>query len=220
MAIAALLAALTQADQSYERVHDYTALFVKQEINKEGSLGAPENIYLKFSKPFKMVMEWTNTDKKGLQVLYERGRHDNKLAIHKPGLFFGLKQVIFLPQSSPWVREGSQNFDIEDAGLGTFLKDFGAAVRRAQKENKLSVETDGRVFDVKFPGTVMDEDYFAARVKLRFDANGLPVHQELYDWSGRLAGIYDYRDQKLNVGPDDPALKKRLNRFLYRVYSQ
>ncbi|MCG3177221.1 MAG: hypothetical protein MOGMAGMI_02189 [Candidatus Omnitrophica bacterium] len=208
---------------SYERLRDYRAIFLKTEKDKTGAMGQEERIFLKFEKPFKIFMGWTNTHKKGLQVHYERGKHDNKLVIHKPGLAFGLAQVIFLPQDSPWVREGSAAYNIEDAGIGTFLYDFATAVVTAAERGQLSVApagaTDGPV-EVSFPGTQKDKIFFAHRIRVSFDPEtSLPVRMELYDWQDRPAGTYVYDDLRVDVGPDDPELKKHANRRLYRVYT-
>ena len=75
-------------------------------------------------------------------------------------------------------------------------------------------------FDVEFPGSVEDDDYFAARVVVGFDAqNRLPVYMELYDWEGKPVGIYEYSDLRLNVGID-LSFKKRMHGQLFKVYSR
>lgn len=220
----ALGAALADATRAYDAVSDYKATFVKRERSKEGPLGPDEEIYLKFVKPFKIYMEWQNTDKKGLQIFYQRGKNDGKLAVHQPGLFFGLAQLVFLPQDSPWVREGSASFDIEDAGIGTFLADFSEAVAEAGRRGQLVVTArpDG-AFEVTFPGEKEEEPFFAKRVVVGFDpATKLPTKQELYDWgAGDPIGFYDYRNVKTNVGDlDDIEFKHRANRHLYKNYAR
>lgn len=213
---------LTDARAAYEGVKDYRAIFRKQE-GSGGTLGPQETIFLKFEKPFKIFMHWSDTHKKGLQVLYERGRHDGKLAIHKPGLMLGLAPVIFLPQDSPWVREGSESYDIEDAGIGTFLEDFSAMVQKGEADGKLRASTAetpaGTSADVSFPGSAEDAVYFASRVEVLFDAGTkLPVRMVLYDWEGRVSGIYDYDQLALNVGADDPEFRRVAQKRLYKLY--
>lgn len=221
---ARFLALLQKSVASYEKVKDYTAIFHKTETD-EGKTGPEEIIFLKFEKPFKIFMGWLNTKKKGLQVLYERGRHDGKLVIHKPGLLLGLAPVIFLDQNSPWVKEGSATYDIEDAGIGTFLKDFDRAVTAAKKQEKLTVtalqKTDaGEEFGVTFEDSAKDPVYFAYRIKVLFDAhNHLPVRMELFDWENQPTGIYFYDNLLLNVGSDDPEFKKQINRRLAKAYA-
>ncbi len=219
-----LTAALDLALSAYGNVHDYEARFEKRE-NDDGALGAPEKIFFKFEKPFKIFMKWLDSKKKGLQIVYERGKNGNKLAIHQPGLALGLVPVVFLEQSSPWVREGSTSFDIEDAGIGTFLEDFAKMVARAAREGKLNVsgrrsESGRTFFDVEFPGSIEDDDYFASRVVAGFDeTNHLPVYMELYDWEGNPVGIYEYKDVRLNVGTD-LSFKKNMHGQLFKVYSR
>ncbi len=219
----ALGAALSTALERYAAVDDYRSLFKKREKNKEGAMGQTEEIFLKFVKPFKILLGWQNTDKKGLQVLYERGKHDDKLGIHKPGLLFGLgPQVVFLPQDSPHVREGSASFDIEDAGIGTFLREFTLAVLAGHAEGKLRVErasAEGS-FDVSFPGSVENDVYFAEKVLVRFDpVTGLPVFIELYDWQKKPVGTYEYTELALNLGDMDPVFEKVLHRKLKRIWT-
>lgn len=206
---------LSQAITRYESLSDYRAMFYKTE-----GAGPREKILLKFEKPFKIFMGWLNTKKKGLQVLYERGKHKNKLAVHTPGFLSHLAPVLFLDQSSPWVREGSESFDIEDAGIGTFLYEFTKAVLRGQREQKLSVESDGDALDVSFPGSQKNEDYFAYRVRVKFDPlSGLPVSMALFDWQDRPVGIYEYEELSLNVGREDAVFKRQIDRRMMSVYT-
>ena len=211
--------ALEKGLKAYDAVRDYKAVFQKQERSGD-ALGPQETIFLKFEKPFKIFMGWLNTNKKGLQVLYERGKRDGKLAIHKPGLLLGLAPVIFLEQSSPWVREGSASYDIEDAGIGTFLEDFAQAVTRAEKEERLDVKTgEEGSFDVTFKDSTEGSGYFAYRVIVHFDRiSGLPDTMQLFDWNNKLTGIYAYEQLKLNVGAEDLEFKQLALGKLYRLY--
>ena len=218
-----LQSVLGKSLDAYEAVKDYRAIFLKQELSK-GRLGDTERIFLKFEKPFKIFMSWMDTDKKGLQVLYERGRHDGKLAIHKPGLLLGLAPVVFLEQDSPWVREGSESYDIEDAGIGTFLNDFTEVVIKALKQRTLSVQTEeseaGYTADTIFQRSSPDTEYFAYRVTVFFDKQtSLPIQMTLYDCNEKPMGIYQYENLEVNVGMDDADFKKIAQSRLYRLYT-
>ncbi len=220
---AALGALLEKGLAAYSGLADYTATFRKQE-RSGNTLGGKETIFLKFEKPFKIFMKWLDTDKAGLQVLYERGRHDGKLAIHKPGLLLGLAPVVFLPQDSPWVREGSESYDIEDAGIGTFIEDLAEEVAKGARENKLRADVlsgtpGGPTADVMFEGSKEDEGYMAQRVVVHFDAKtSLPDRMELFGWDGKPTGIYSYGNIELNVGRADDAFRKQAFRKLYQLY--
>ena len=165
-------------------------------------------------------MGWLNTEKKDLQVVYERGKHRGKLAIHKPGLGFGLVPVIFLDQNSPWVREGSENYNIEDAGIGTFLADFTQAVKKAEAADELKINFENEeTVEVIFDGSKEGSGYFAYRVLVSFDpATALPVKMRLFDWKNELTGAYAYEHLKINLNPEDAEFKQSVNRQLYRVY--
>ncbi len=214
-----LIERLEKSQAQYETVQNYSAIFEKEEVS-EGKVGELERIYLKFEKPFKIYMGWLNTDKKDLQVFYERGRFNGKLAIHQPGLLFGLAQVVYLDQSSPWVRQGSASFNIEDAGIGTFLTDFTKAVNHGASEGKLRVTKLGSdEYETIFADTQKDSDYFAYRIVTQFDKeSALPTGMELYDWQNQLIGRYAYKDLKINNGID-AAFKQQAHRRLFKIYT-
>lgn len=216
---AGLLDRLEHGISYYESLKDYKAIFHKTEKSK-GVVGETEKIYLKFEKPWKIYMGWLNTDKKGLQVVYEKGQNDDKLVIHKPGLFLGMLPLIFLDKNSPWVSVGSESYDIEDAGLGTFLYDFRKAVLRAVKEEKLKVRDleEGKT-EVIFEGTQKNKDYFAYRIIVSFDKeNNLPLHMELFDWQNELIGIYSYNEFEANTG-NDAEFRSQAHRQLFKIYT-
>lgn len=218
---------LEKALHFYGSITDYKTRFYKTEKTK-GILGPTEEIFIKFEKTFKIYMCWRNTAKQGVEVVYERGKRKGKLAVHKPGLFFGLAPVIMLDQNSPWIKEGSESYNIEDAGIGSFLHDFAQDVIKASGENKLKVEYLGKTKDedlngkkikVTFLNTKADSGYMAYRADVLFDEHtNLPIKTELFDWQNRLMGIYTYRDFQINVGSDDPAFKKQINRTLLKIY--
>jgi len=203
---------------SYEALQNYSATFRKKEKNSEGVLGETEEIYLRFEKPWKIFMGWLNTSKQGLQVVYERGRNDGKLAVHHPSPLLFLTPVIYLEQSSPWVREGSASYNIEDAGIGAFLHDFTRAVVKASYENTLKVHFNQDTADVIFSDKP-NPGYFAHRVRAGFDQKtGLPLTMELFDDSNQPTGIYEYKNLQLNVGVDEE-FKKQIHSGLLKVYS-
>ena len=73
---------------------------------------------------------------------------------------------------------------------------------------------------MSFPGSGKGPDYFASRVEAFFDAKTkLPVRMRLYDWDGKLTGVYEYRDLTLNIGSNDPEFERIAHRKLYRLYS-
>ncbi|MBI3252490.1 MAG: DUF1571 domain-containing protein [Candidatus Omnitrophica bacterium] len=215
---------LKEAIGRYRSLDDYTAIFYKEE-RSGGKWEPEEEIYFKFEKPFKIYMEWLNTRKIGVQVFYERGFHGNQLAVHLPGFLFQLKPVLFLDRDSPWVREGSAAYDIEDAGIGKFLLDLTRAVGRGAARRKLLVkyfekEKDGQSVDITFPHSSPNEGFFAYRVIVFFDdETKLPLRMELFDWHNEPMGVYGYKNLKLNAGPADPEFKRRIHGRLFRIYA-
>lgn len=216
---AEFITCLEQGVRAYESLENYRAIFYKSERSGKGGLEPREKIFLKFEKPFKVFMRWLNTDKKDLEVLYERGKHHGKLAIHKPGIFFRLKPVIYLDPKSPWVRKGSASYDIEDVGIGTFLYDLCDAAVHAARQKKLQVRVIGDAYEVIFLGPKEDPVYFAHRIIVSFDkVTGLPTHMALYDWDGESMGVYAYEELAVNIGPEDKDLRSMIHPKLYKVY--
>ena len=218
---------LEKALTAYLSVTDYKTKFYKTEKSK-GILGPREEIFIKFEKTFKIYMRWLNTEKQGVEVVYERGKRKGKLAVHKPGLLLGLAPVVLLDQNSPWIKEGSASYNIEDAGIGSFLYDFTEDVIKASGEKKLKVEYLGKTdeeglsgdkVEVTFLETQPDSGYMAYRAQVLFDkTTGLPVKMELFDWQNQPMGIYAYKDLEINVGSDDTEFKKDINRYLLKIY--
>ena len=223
---ARLAGLLEKSLNSYETLRDYSAIFYKEE-RSEKKLGAKEKIFMKFEKPFKIFMKWLDTSKEGVQVLYERGRHRNKLVVHKPGLFLGLAPIVFLDQNSPWVKEGSASYNIEDAGLGTFLLDYARDVLKALKEKKLQINfpdqklsEGGDTVEVVFAGSDKTSGYMAYRIVTFFDQNThFPTRMRLFDWDNEPMGNYSYEELKLNAGPEEAAFKSQIQRQLYKLYN-
>jgi len=204
--------------RSYGSLQNYSATFHKKEGTPAGALGETEEIYLKFEKPWKIFMGWLNMPKKGLQVVYEKGKNDGKLAVHQPGPLLLFAPVIFLDLNSPWVKEGSSSHGIEDAGIGTFLHDFTRAVVKASYENTLKVHFNQDTADVIFSDKP-NPGYFAHRVRAGFDQKtGLPLTMELFDDSNQPTGIYEYKNLQLNVSEDEE-FKKQIHSGLLKVYS-
>jgi len=220
---------LNQAVRYYQSVRDYKTVFYKMERSEKGELEPVERIFLKFEKPWKIYMKWLNTEKKGLEVVYEKGKNKGKLVIHQPNLLFGLAPVVFLDQKSPWVQKGSASYNIEDAGIGAFLFDFTSAVVQASKDKKIKVNFYGKrkfkntsveKWEVIFPDSKNKPGFFAYRIIVFFDEkHHLPVQMELLNWQNRTTGIYEYKDLKINVG-EDPEFKKEINHHLYKVYNR
>jgi hypothetical protein len=214
---------LKEALASYESLNDYEAVFHKQELDKDGKMGPKETMFLKFEKPFKIFLGWIDSYKKGLQVIYERGKHNGKLGIHKPGLGLGLVPVVYLAQDSPWVREGSASYNIEDAGIGSFLDGYVKSIVKSASTHSLVASIDevskGIRVEVEFKDSKDDETYFAKRIVTYLDyKTKLPIEIELYDWNNKPSGFYKYENLKLNVGADHSQFKKYINKHLYRAY--
>ena len=74
------------------------------------------------------------------------------MSLNLPTLLLFQRIVVFLDQNSPWIKEGSESYHIEDAGIGTFLVDFAQNVLKAAGENELKVESLGQTKDEGLSG--------------------------------------------------------------------
>ncbi len=224
---ARLAVLLRKANEAYRSLENYEALFYKTEKTAKKDKRQTEKIYLKYDKPWKIFMKWLNTEKRGLEVLYEKGKNDDKIAVHLPGLVMSLVPVIFLDQNSPWVRQGSESHGIRDAGIGIFLEDLSDAVARASFEKRLRVALTPspvkkskwtEIVDVTFLNTAQDSEYFTYRVRVRFDRKtNLPVWMEIFGWDNESEGVYVYHHLKTNLN-EDATLRKHIHGALYKVY--
>lgn len=213
---------------SYRMVNDYNSIFYKSEKTANGSLEPTQKIFLRYEKPCRIFMRWLDSTKEGLEVLYERGYNEGKLAIHQPGLLLGLMPVVFLEQSSPWVKEGSASYNIEDVGIENFLNEFNQAVTRAVEEKRIktiireNVTEDGMAADeakVSFSDPENKRDFFARRLRVLFDkTTSLPLKMELFDWEDEPSGIYVYKNVKINGGSQDLEFQKYMHPELKKVY--
>jgi len=191
---------------AYEKVDNYTAVFLKQEL-VNGELLPQETINFKFKKPFRVYMGWLKGPHEGREALYVQGENDNQVVGHEGG-FFGFVTVDMEPTGKVAMR--GNRHPITDVGIGRLIRIITTNGERAQKEGVLSLVYVG-------PETVYGRDthhiraklppgkgYYGGRIEIWVDAqNGLPIKIEVYGWDGALWESYGYKDLKLNPGLTD-----------------
>ncbi len=196
---------------AYEKVDNYTAIFLKQEL-VNGELLPEETITFKFKKLFKVYMGWMKGPHEGREALYVEGENEDKVIGHEGG-FFGFITLNMEPTSSTAMR--GNRHPITDIGLGRLIRIISDNGERAEKDGVLEIRYVGReeVFgrdthhiQAELPP---DRGYYGGRIEIWVDAgNGLPIKIRIYGWDGTLWESYGYKDLKLNPGLTDAEFKE------------
>ena len=132
-----------------------------------------------------------------------------------------------MDQNSPYVREGSASYNIEDAGIGTFLADLSEDVSKAGKEGKLKADFpesknsgSGQTAEITFTNSDENSGFMAYRVLVFFDdKTKLPTRMQLFNWKNETMGIYSYEVLQLNSGSEEATFKSQIQRQLYKLYN-
>lgn len=191
---------------AYEKVEDYTAVFLKQELVK-GELLPQETIRFKFKKPFKVYMGWMEGPHEGREALYVEGENDNQVIGHEGG-FFGFITLDMEPTGSMAMR--GNRHPITDVGIGRLIQIVTENGERAKKEGVLKLRylgageafgRDTHHVEAKLPA---EQGYYGGTIEIWVDAgNGLPIKIKIFGWDGELWESYGYKDLKLNPGLTD-----------------
>ncbi len=205
---------------------DYTARFVKQELDADGVLGeateiflkaqtrfggphnrSPRRVYLKFNLPAAV---------QGREVIWGEGLYAGKMAVHEVGFILGLK-TIWLDPNGMLAMQG-QRFPISDIGLVKLVEKLierGQAdrdnpdVRVAIDDSFLFDEIPTRRIQVRHaePSGAKD-DFSLAEIVVDPDRQ-LVLSYRAFGWptsdggQAPLLESYAYHDLKTNVGLSD-----------------
>jgi outer membrane lipoprotein-sorting protein len=195
---------------AYASIQDYTARLVKRERIKN-KLRDPEDIRLKFREPGKIYMRWMGPNVPGREILFVKGRDQDRALIHEPRMPSSLITIL-TPPDSPLVLQESRH-PITDVGLGRLIELLATHTRRAFTRGELatreipSVGPSGpakaeRQLELTTPKTATG--YLAHRVVVTIDlATRLPVSVELFGWNDELLASYTYKELIVNPGLTD-----------------
>ncbi len=108
-----------------ENLDDYTARFVKQEVDDRGVLGEETEILLKVQTrlrneadqaPMRVYLSFQSPSSvKGREVIWAEDLYDGKMAVHEVGLLLSLKTIWFDPNGI-FAMQG-QRYPISEIGL-------------------------------------------------------------------------------------------------------
>ncbi len=193
---------------SYERVHDYTALYDKDE--RAISNGEPQRIRLSFRKPLDVRMEWLNESGAVDQVaVYRQGQNDGKVIAHRSGMLGSVVGTVRLDPHDKRALEDSRH-PITEVGLGHIIEQMSRALRDGHVSAHAPVEdsVEGRPavrFEIDGPE---DARLFgvegARRATVWVDAaQKLPIKVEIVNGAGTMLERHRFKDLRLDVGLKD-----------------
>lgn len=205
------------ARQSFQSIHDYTCLMIKQERIR-GQL-EPENVIeMKMrSQPFSVYLHWLGPNSlAGQEACFVAGRNNNMMRVHPTGLK-GAFGFLSIPANDPRVMEHSRH-TITEAGLGNLIDRLTQCWLMDQRYNKAQVNIAEYQYDKRRcirAETIRPERTGGGccyhRTVVYFDKDHhLPVRVELYDWprsggnpEGELLESYSYVNMRFNVNLSD-----------------
>jgi outer membrane lipoprotein-sorting protein len=205
-----ILGIVADMKAAYASIQDYTAHFVKRERIKD-KLRDTEDIRLKFREPGKIYMQWVGPYVPGREILFVKGRDEDRALIHEPKFPSSLITIL-TPPDSPLVLQQSRH-PITDVGLGRLIELLAAHIHRALTRGELATREIAAVgrsspakaerrLELMTPKTATG--YIAHRAVVAIDlATRLPVAVELFGASDELLASYTYKDLVVNPGLTD-----------------
>ena len=202
---------------------DYTARFVKQELDSNGVIGpeseiqmkvqtrcrnesndAPMRVYLAFDAPQNL---------KGREVIWGADLFDGKMAVHEVGLILGLK-TLWLDPTGYLAMQGQQ-YPVSEIGI---MKLIDKLIERGEKDRdnpdiSVKISTDHRLDDTpthliqirRSKPSNEEDDFSLAEITLDPERQ-LILGYRAFGWPDEPGGdpvlreSYTYHDVKTNVG--------------------
>jgi hypothetical protein len=199
-------ALIQQMQTAYAELGDYTATFVRRE-RIEGKLRAPETILLKFRKPEKIYMRFAVSKAVGREILFVRGRDEDRALIHERG-WKTLFTIVIAPDNALVLKESRH--PITDIGIGRLIDLLAAGTGGRITTGEVSwreVAPAGGASParrIELLSSVVVADCSCQRVIMTIDVvTRLPVGAEIFDGNDQLLGTYEYHDIRINPGLTD-----------------
>ena len=129
------LALIYQMEESYKKIEDYRATFLRQE-RIDGKLRDLEEIELEFKRPFMVKMLWKKGSKRGRTVIFVEGENENKMLVRMEGLLGRFVKFLRLDPEGRLAKQGGRR-TIKQAGLGNLVQSLIALTREAETAGNL-----------------------------------------------------------------------------------
>jgi hypothetical protein len=205
---------IADAHQSYERITDYSCLFIKREVlNRQLQ---PENlIAMKVrTQPFSVYMHWYSpSNLAGQEVCYVTGRNNGMMRVHSTRLLAPSGFMSMAP-NDPRALENSRH-TINEAGIGHLIERLAHSWQIENQLNRTQVQVAEYEYDKKrctrvetvHPSSGVRQTQFYRTVVYFDQGTHLPIRIENYDWprtpgdrTGTLVECYSYAELRLNIG--------------------
>ena len=187
----------------YQSVNDYTGILHRREF-VGGKVREESDIIFKFMKPEHYYLKWTGKKYHGTEVIFVRGKYDDKMVVHLGGIlgFFNLS----LNPEGRLARRNNRH-SITEAGIGTIIQRANEyyLVSRERKDGAITYEGEKEIngkalmlFKSVFPE---GKGYYGHIILLYFDKElSLPVKITVYGWEDEFLEDYHYENIELNTG--------------------
>lgn len=206
-----------------EHLDDYTARFVKQEVDTSGVLGEESEILMKVQTrlrgdteeaPLRVYLNYQLPESvKGREVIWGEDLYDGKLAVHEVGFILGLK-IIWLDPNGLIAMQG-QRYPISEIGMVRLVEKL---IERGEKDrdnpdiqvtltedHKLG-DTPAQLIQVRRGKPSGGEDDFSLAEIIIDPQRQLILTYRSFGWPEQvgddapLLESYTYYDVKTNVG--------------------
>lgn len=193
----------------FSNIDDYSTNFIRKERVKN-KLQKQERFFIKFRKPFDLYMKWLDKPNKGWELIYARGKYNNKVIVHVTGL-----ANIFLPtlelDPTGSIAMMNNRHSIVEFGLGYVIENYYRDVKNSAEKNELTVNyireenLDGVacwVVETQVP--IKSRNYYCDKAIVYFDKKLIiPIKTIFYKWDAiknkyLLIEKYTYKSLSFN----------------------
>jgi len=205
---------IAQAQKAVKRMKDFTAIFSKKEWKKGKQLDK-EVTDMKWRKhPRSVYMKWIGKVDKDQEMIWVKGKNDNKLKAHQGG-FLKLINVNLDPNGSMAMKKSRHpvmeaGFDhtvdliAKDMKLCTKNPDWGCVVKDIGMQKVNGVKS--YCYEAETP-KAEHKEFYAYKAHICMDVKlKLPNKVQIWDKEDgkiRLVENYSYKKVKVNVGLSD-----------------
>lgn len=192
-----------RAAARYKQVESYTATFEKIERIGDKLVG-PTEMTLHFREtPFSVHLVCEGPANEGREVLYVKGKHDDKMLV-RLGKGFGQGMVIPLAVDSPRALAGNRH-PVTRIGLGLLSRRLTDQFAEAKKAGTLeSALVGGRELAGRKTWLIKRKLDTGGTRYWHIDRElGLPIRVATYDKDEQLIEQYTYKNLKLDAKLDD-----------------
>jgi len=195
-----VLEELKKCQERANALNEYTLTLIKQERIR-GRLNPAENIFVKWKKPLMIYMKINSGKNKGREIIYVKGRNNDKMMV-SPGGILGALTIRISPESRLAFRDNRHS--VAEAGMASTIRRINSTIKEDMKkpghEIRLSYVGD-EIYDGN--GTIhirVEKSSYADSTEIYiYKSSHLICALFSYDESGSLIESYLYKEIKTDV---------------------